>query len=113
MPTASPVFSMNYLIAILAVYRISGLLATDYGPFDLLEKFREKIGVKVSDTGDVYGTNGLARMVICPRCNSMWAGLVVTGIILVIGWDLATWLFLPLALSGATVAIMEIVDHGN
>ena len=104
---------MIYLIAILAVYRISGLISTDYGPFDMFEVFRDKIGVKISDTGDVYGTNGLARMVICPRCNSMWVGLVVTGIILLLGGDLATWVLLPLALSGATVVIREIVDHGS
>jgi len=93
----------------LATWRVSSLLASEAGPFDVFGRLRTLLGVRKGPDGAEYGTNELARMITCVWCCSLWVGA---------GWvigywlipDVIVWLALPFALS-AGVVIVEEVTH--
>jgi len=100
---------VEILILILATYRIAHLLAEEAGPWDVFGWLREKAGVGFDDAGNLYGSNELARGLMCVWCNSVWVGLVLaTGYWLIPG--VTFWLALPFALSGGAVLVNEVVD---
>jgi hypothetical protein len=73
------------ILAFPAVWRIGDLFANDAnaGPFDLLHKLRWLAGVSYDEFSGMYGANGLARGLICIRCNSVWiAALFFAGYLL-------------------------------
>lgn len=97
---------MDLLILILATWRLSSLLATEPGPFDVFARLRRLVGVR--NDGGPYGTNVVSRAIICVWCVSVWIGA---------GWmafywirsDYAFWAALPFALSGGAVLINEVI----
>jgi len=100
---------MELLILILATWRITSLLNREHGPWDVLGRWRHLIGVRVNDVGETYGTNELARGLVCVWCVSVWIG---------VGWavlhyfqpQIAFWLALPLALSAGAIVIDNMVN---
>jgi len=94
------------VIFILATYRLSHMLTYDYGPYEIISKFRHWIGVKYDERSIPYGTNEFSKGAICQYCNSVWFGVMITLLYLWLGHT-AIWLCLPLALSGITVLILE------
>ncbi|HEY6229029.1 MAG TPA: DUF1360 domain-containing protein [Verrucomicrobiae bacterium] len=59
MPHWSPSFRL--VVAILAVWRVSHLIAREDGPFDVIIKIRASLG------------NGmLGRLMDCPHCLGLW-----------------------------------------
>jgi hypothetical protein len=99
---------LTFVIVGLAVYRISDMLADDTqeGPWDILTRFRNLVGVFYDEYGVQQGSNIIARMVVCIYCNSFWVGLLATA-----GWllvpDVTVVISLPFALSGAAVLLYE------
>ena len=96
---------MHILILILATWRLARLLADEAGPFDILGRLRHLAGVRYDDVGSPYGSNELARGLMCVWCSSVWiGGIWALGYYLIPG--VTFWLALPLALSGgATMSI--------
>lgn len=98
---------MEIIVLILATWRLSSLLATEPGPFDVFARLRRLVGVR-SDGGP-YGTNVVSKAIICPWCNSLYIGA---------GWmafywirsDYAFWAALPFALSAGAVFINEVIE---
>lgn len=64
-------------INILAVWRISSLLVREDGPYDLLARLRDTVGVRFDDASRPYGANVVAAALTCVWCTSVWAGLLV------------------------------------
>ena len=56
---------LEFLVFILATWRLARLLADEAGPYDVLGRLRELAGVGYDDVGNVYGSNELARGLIC------------------------------------------------
>lgn len=93
------------LILALATWRLSSLLACEDGPADILVKLRLRLGVKYDKESKPYGTNGLAKGIICVWCSSIWIG--AAWALLWYAWpQSAPWLALPFALS-AGAALVE------
>jgi len=104
---AASFFMINTIVLILATYRMAHLLAEEAGPFDVFGYVRERAGVRFDDVGTPYGTNELARGLMCVWCNSIWVGLVLAvGHYLIP--DITFWLALPFALSGGAVIVAEV-----
>lgn len=85
-----------FIIASLATYRLSRMMAIEDGPGDLFVRFRTwvwKIGRGRRD--------GLYKGLACPLCLSFWIG---AGIALILPWNTPTeYALTTLALSGAAV----------
>jgi hypothetical protein len=57
-----------FVVAVLATWRISHLIAKEDGPFDLVLRARARAGTSV-----------LGRLMDCPYCVSVWAALPLAG----------------------------------
>lgn len=97
---------VKFLVIALAIWRLSSLLAEEYGPFDIFEKFRTLIGVVYDEHSARYGTNVIAKGVVCVWCNSVWfsalGALLVADTVL---W----WVIDVFALSALAIIIDSIV----
>ena len=101
------------IIAGLAAYRVAEMLAWEHGPFRLLERLRRVLGVVEAEDYDGDGnvtatydvaTTGLAEMVLCPRCTSVWLG---GGFALLLGGLTGeqSWAFLAEGLAASGLAV--------
>ena len=94
-----------FLVASLAVYRITYLLHSESGPFDMFGWLRSHLGVRYDEHSNPYSTGAISEMLLCFYCLSVWAGLAAALLL----WlsqrgdnlDLALYVLLPFALSGA------------
>lgn len=102
---------LDILILTLATWRVSSLLASEAGPWDVFGRLRHRAGVRYGDDDQPYGTNQLARGLLCVWCCSLWigAGLTVCHYLFP---AVVFWLALPFALSAGAV-IVEEVTHGD
>jgi len=85
---------MRFVVAVLATWRATHLLASEDGPADLIVRFRARLG------------HGLAgKLMDCFYCLSLWiaapAALFVSGTVL-------GWLFTWLAISGAACLLERL-----
>jgi hypothetical protein len=97
----------TFLILSLAVWRISSLLTNpaEHGPYDILDRFREWLGVKYEgETG--YAFNELGEVLLCLWCTSIWIGIIITILWLIVP-VYTTCLCLPLALSAIAILFEE------
>ena len=87
----------NFVLAVLATWRVTHLLANEDGPADLVVRFRALLGTSIA-----------GRLMDCFYCLSIWiaapAALFVTHRPL--EWTM-TWL----ALSGAACLLERISEH--
>lgn len=98
---------MAYLILALATWRITSLLVNEYGPFNLLERLRYRLGVRYDESLQRIGTNVVAEAFTCMWCLSVWVGMVLS-IALYAMPVLSVWLFLPFALSAGAIVIERL-----
>jgi hypothetical protein len=109
---------LDLLILSLATFRLSVMLHNDWetGPWGLLSKLRAKAGLLHMPDGKPLSSPGsLIEGLMCTHCNSVWIGLafaVVYGIFALLGWyELARFVSLPLALSGANIMLVAVLDR--
>jgi hypothetical protein len=88
----SPAF--KFVLAVLATWRVTHLLAREDGPFDIVLRLRLRLGDGM-----------LGRLVDCFYCLSMWVAAPIALLIYVQPRDL---LLIWLALSGAACLIDRI-----
>ena len=94
----------------LATWRTTSLLSCENGPYDFLLKLRHKLGVRYSPEPPYapYGTNELAKGLVCPWCASVWIGAFWT-VVYLLAPEAALILALPLALSSLAILWEEVV----
>jgi hypothetical protein len=80
-------FWMRFVLAVLATWRVTHLLANEDGPADLIVRFRARLG---------RGPAG--RLMDCFNCLSLW---IAAPAALFVSRGPLDWLFTWLALSGA------------
>lgn len=61
--------ALEFVLAVLATYRISTLIALDDGPFDILARMREEIGQET----------WVGRGLHCPICIGFWVALAAAA----------------------------------
>jgi hypothetical protein len=96
---------LKFLIGCLATWRLAALLISDYGPFDVFEKLRKRLGVYFQDE---YGRPNslLGKLFSCMWCMSIWSGTLATLICMSPLW----WLMVPFAFSAVAIVIENITD---
>ncbi len=108
----APISLMTFVILALAVWRATHLLVCDYGPWDVFARLRGLVGVTDLPSGERVAVGGLARLLACHWCVSVWiAAVVAAGAAL---WGGVGWWALPLwlALAGAAAGIEELIQRG-
>lgn len=85
---------LRFVVAALACWRVSALLAYDDGPWDLVVALRR-----------AAGSGALGRMLDCFRCTSLW---VAAPLALAVGQGLTGWLLTWLGLSGAACLLDRV-----
>jgi hypothetical protein len=88
-------FWIRFVLAVLATWRVTYLLASEDGPADLIVRFRARLG---------HGPVG--RLMDCFNCLSLW---VAAPAALFISQKSLDWLFAWLALSGAACLLERAV----
>lgn len=95
---------LAFLIASLAVYRLSMMIAFERGPWNAFIELRGAVWRFVQGRSDHW----LWKGVNCPLCISFWLGWLVA---LALPWQGWAWYVLSaLALSGVTVAVVEVTS---
>lgn len=100
---------LDFVILALATWRLTSLLVWEDGPFQVFARLRHLLGVRYDEQSQPYGSNWLAKGVICPACASMWFALFWATFYFF--WSRCAWLALPFALSAASIALERWV-HG-
>lgn len=98
--------AISVLLAMMATWRLSSLLAQEGGPFDLLSKLRYTVGVRFDEHSLPYGTNVVSRGIICRYCNSMWLGIFF-WVLICISPTLGVYIAMPFAISGFVTMVLE------
>lgn len=89
------------VVAALATWRVSHMLLYENGPFRLLRKMREHLGVVYySDDADVATYKW--ELTVCMWCLSVWVGIVVA----ILWWLGIALILTPYALS-AVVCLLD------
>lgn len=100
-----------FIIASLATYRLTAMLNEEAGPGDIFTNFRTRIGVRYDEHSRPFGTNWVAKGVLCFYCLSVWIGFAVFLFIVLtalVGFPVVGNLLLfPFALSGVAVFLKK------
>ena len=91
---------MIVILSILAVYRVSYLIAREDGPFNVAIRLRTAVQM---GRGDSWVAGGIA----CPLCISFWLSWVAA----VIFWDghLSNYILMALGIAGGALVTHHIV----
>lgn len=89
----------NFILAVLATWRLSHLLSKEDGPFDIIYRVRVQLG---------HGFFG--SLLDCFYCLSIWMAIPF-AIWLGAGWKF--WLLFTLAISGAACLLEKLTDKNN
>jgi hypothetical protein len=71
--------ALDFAVYALAVWRLASLFANESGPFDILLRFRAKVGVKFDASGK-YATRAFPKGLICVWCSSLWYATVIVAL---------------------------------
>lgn len=96
----------SLVVLLLATTRLTYLFAdtSESGPGNILPKFRYWVGVRYNEQSKPYGTNGMAKAILCPFCCSVWFGIFITAGYL-LSPNITPFLLLPFALSEAAILL--------
>lgn len=101
----------DLLILSLAVYRITMLLVSEFGPYDVLERFRRWVGVHYDENLQRTGSNEIAKALTCVWCTSVWLGLAV-GVVYGLWPQITIMVAFPFAIMGGVLIVYRIVGNG-
>lgn len=68
----------DFLILVLASWRIANLLTAEEGPFEIFPKLRSRLGVKYDKFSIAYGKSEIGKVFACIWCLSVWVGGAIT-----------------------------------
>jgi hypothetical protein len=85
------------------------MLVHEDGPFDIFERFRHFLGIRYTERSNRYGTNVLAKLFMCVWCLSVWVGIAVTVLYVLLG-EIAIYICLPFAISGGAVILERLTE---
>lgn len=72
--------ALQFLVAILATWRVTSLLSREHGPADIFDRLRLATGAQYeAGHGNWVSTTFLGKMITCFYCCSIW---VAVGVLL-------------------------------
>jgi hypothetical protein len=88
-----------FSLGVLATWRVTHLLAEEDGPADLVVQLRARLG-----------DGAAGRALDCFHCLSVW---VAAPVALLLAQDVATWLVVWLAMSGAACLLQRVTSNAD
>ena len=86
-----------------AVWRLSSLLVSESGPFNIMDKFRYLIGIRYNEHNQIYGKNTFADLFTCVWCVSVWVSAFLVIITVINNF---TGAMINIMLAGSCIAII-------
>lgn len=102
----------DYAVLALAAWRLTRLISSEDGPWDMLARFRYMLGVRYDEYSVAYGTNVVSKAVLCVWCFSMWVAAALS-VAYWISPKLTRAFCVPFALSAATIIVEESLPIKN
>jgi hypothetical protein len=98
----------EFILIILATWRIVSFIQGESGPFDVMLKIRSKFGVQHDEDGVACGwpDNLIGGLLRCFWCLSVWVALVVWIISIFV-----SWFPILFALSAGAILLNEIIKR--
>ena len=110
---------LSLILLSLAIWRLSYMFVWEDGPFDILETFREKIGVRYTVDNDRQAASGMplwrttvVDVFLCVYCMSVWWSIFF-AILYYIQPFLAVALAVPFALSTGAIMVNRWCENGE
>lgn len=96
---------MNYLMAILAAYRLALMLATEEGPGGAFDAVRSRF--------DPEQETWLGRGLNCPKCISYWIALIAALMVAYLDadWNVVRIVLAWNAIAGGAIIVYSLVDE--
>ena len=69
---------MDYLIKALATWRLTKMIMSEDGPYEVFPKLNHALGVRYNENNIKFGINEAGNMMVCKLCLSFWVGLLFT-----------------------------------
>ena len=92
---------VEVIVLMMAAWRITSLIGFEEGPFDIILKFRNKIGVAEE------GENFTSKLFICIWCLSVWVAPVAVLVYL----SLPLWVLLIPAVSTGVILLDKVISE--
>lgn len=87
---------LKYIVGVIAVWRLTHLISSEDGPFDLIFKFRKSLGDSV-----------LGKLMDCFYCLSIWIGLSMAFFM---SGEAKEILLLTLYYSGSSILLEKLTN---
>lgn len=92
----------TFIAAALATWRLTRMIVSERGPYDLLGRFRFWAGVRYDMYSQPKGTTELSKMIVCPYCLSIWIGALIA----IVTGSRKVWAVLTNGLAYSAVAVL-------
>lgn len=96
--------TLIFVMAVLATYRVSHLVVTESGPFDIFARLRQATYNRFYEKAGHWIYEGI----VCVYCVSFWMAWLVALLLRSSGFDLPVW-FSALAIGGGCVLLHKIM----
>jgi hypothetical protein len=106
--------SVFLVLAAFATFRISDILVSERGPWDICFHLRRLVGIKHDGNMDpeIYPEKFLPLLFSCVGCMSVWVGAAVMFVYLCLPAIFSLLIVVPFGLSGAAVLIDSLQYKG-
>jgi hypothetical protein len=94
----------DFLVVVLATYRLAALIATETGPGAIFAKFRAAVGKRWPPDKDKGTQHWIDEGVNCPLCVGFYMSFAILGLW---QWELARWVIIALAVAGLQVFMQK------
>jgi hypothetical protein len=104
---------VTILLAILACYRVSELIAIDDGPYKVFSRLRQGLGRRAAleQRWNKEGVwSNLAELVQCPYCIGVWVAALFA---LLLAGDVKEFLLMWLGIAGGQSVLQGLIDHND
>ena len=90
------------------------MFVDDDGPFMAFRRLRQAAGITHYDDGSPTPGDycGLAKLLTCVWCISVWVGAFMTFVYFWVA-PIIAWFALPFALSGFAILVEEVINGDN
>lgn len=99
----------DFLVASLALWRVTALIVKESGPFDVFYRIRERVGIHHDDNGDICEIEDrwLPKLMSCVWCLSMFLALFYAPLVWFLP-EIVIPVSFPFALSAVAIGLEKI-----